>query len=161
MKNKASDVEIAIPLLYDRNFPPSAWVEAAKTLEASGVVDFLQTWDQLTSWFPKSMWTVENTPLAAMMPDCDSFSDAFTMGVYAHAAAPGLGTVISTDAIRTGPAELTQKMMTITDLTEGRSAIRIRVVFTPRDIPLFPGRPLDERAWSEIRYDVYCFEMPD
>jgi hypothetical protein len=47
------------------------------------------------------------------------------------------------------------------DLTEGRSGIRIRVVFTPRDIPLFPGRPLDEQAWSEIRYDVYCFVMPD
>jgi phthiodiolone/phenolphthiodiolone dimycocerosates ketoreductase len=125
MKTKASDVEIAIPLLYDRNFPPSAWTAAAKALEASGVVDYLQTWDQLTSWFPKSMWTVENTPLAAMMPDCDSFCDAFTMGVYAQAAAPGLGTVISTDAIRTGPAELTQKMMTISDLTQGRSIFQL------------------------------------
>jgi hypothetical protein len=46
------------------------------------------------------------------------------------------------------------------DLTEGRSKIRIRVRFTPVPIPLFPGRSLDELAWSEIRYDAYCFLLP-
>jgi hypothetical protein len=46
------------------------------------------------------------------------------------------------------------------DLTVGRHAIRVRVVFVPSNIPLFPGRPLDEQAWSEIRYDVYCFLSP-
>jgi hypothetical protein len=46
------------------------------------------------------------------------------------------------------------------DLTEGRSAIRVRVKFTPVKIPLFPGYPLPELAWSEIRYDAYCFVMP-
>jgi len=45
-------------------------------------------------------------------------------------------------------------------LTEGRSSIRIRVKFAPANIPLFPGRPLDEQAWSEIRYDAYCFVLP-
>jgi hypothetical protein len=46
------------------------------------------------------------------------------------------------------------------ELTEGRSAIRVRVKFTPTNIPLFPGRALDEQAWSEIRYDAYCFVLP-
>jgi hypothetical protein len=46
------------------------------------------------------------------------------------------------------------------DLTEDRSAIRVRVTFTPVKIPLYPGRPLDELAWSELRYDAYCFVMP-
>jgi hypothetical protein len=46
------------------------------------------------------------------------------------------------------------------DLTEGRSKIQVRVKFTPVNIPLFPGHPLDEQAWSEMRYDVYCFVMP-
>jgi hypothetical protein len=46
-------------------------------------------------------------------------------------------------------------------LTEGRSAIRVRVKFTPVNRPLFPGHPLAELAWSEIRYDAYCFVMPD
>src|SRR5262249_54917830 len=47
------------------------------------------------------------------------------------------------------------------DLTAGRSSIRVRVMFSPTNIPLFPGRPLGEQAWSEIRYDAYCFVMPD
>ena len=46
-------------------------------------------------------------------------------------------------------------------LTAGRSAIRVRVEFTPVKIPLLPDRPLGELAWSEIRYQAYCFVMPD
>ncbi len=46
------------------------------------------------------------------------------------------------------------------DLTAGRTTIRVRVKFTPKNIPLFPGHPLAEQAWSEIRYDAYCWVMP-
>jgi hypothetical protein len=46
------------------------------------------------------------------------------------------------------------------DLTRDKSAIRVRVKFTPVEIPLFPGNPLPELAWSEIRYDAYCWVMP-
>jgi hypothetical protein len=46
------------------------------------------------------------------------------------------------------------------ELTRGRSAIRVRVKFTPVEVPLFPGHPLAELAWSEIRYDAYCWVMP-
>ncbi|HWY74537.1 MAG TPA: DUF2961 domain-containing protein, partial [Verrucomicrobiae bacterium] len=46
------------------------------------------------------------------------------------------------------------------DLTRGRSAICVRIKFTPVNIPLYPGQPLPELAWSEIRYDAYCFVMP-
>ncbi len=44
-------------------------------------------------------------------------------------------------------------------LTDCRNAIRVRVKFTPTNISLFPGRPLDEQAWSEIRYDAYCWVL--
>jgi hypothetical protein len=47
------------------------------------------------------------------------------------------------------------------DLTEGQSAIWVRAKFTPVKIPLFSGRALDELAWSEIRYDVYCYVIPE
>ena len=47
------------------------------------------------------------------------------------------------------------------DLTEGRSAVRIRLTFTPVKKPLFPGHPLEELAWSEIHYTAYCFVMPE
>ena len=45
-------------------------------------------------------------------------------------------------------------------LTEGRSAVRVRVKFTPVKRPLFPGHPIPRLAWSELRYDVYCYVMP-
>jgi hypothetical protein len=47
-------------------------------------------------------------------------------------------------------------------LTQGRSEIRIRIKFTPVTIPLFPGHPFPQApAWSEIKYDAYCFVMPE
>jgi len=44
--------------------------------------------------------------------------------------------------------------------TAGRSAIRVRVEFAPRNIPLFPGHPLAEQAWSEYQYKAYSYVMP-
>jgi hypothetical protein len=37
----------------------------------------------------------------------------------------------------------------------------VRLRFTPVARPLFPGHPLPELAWSEIRYTAYCFRMPE
>jgi hypothetical protein len=47
------------------------------------------------------------------------------------------------------------------ELTEGRSSIRVRIKYVPVPCPLFPAQPLPELAWSEIRYDAYCFVMPE
>jgi hypothetical protein len=46
-------------------------------------------------------------------------------------------------------------------VTQGRSAIRIRIKFTPVTTPLFPGHALPELAWSEMRYSAYSIVMPD
>ncbi len=49
------------------------------------------------------------------------------------------------------------------DLTKGRSAIRVRVKFTPVETPIShvtKQEPPVERLWSEIRYDAYCYQMP-
>jgi hypothetical protein len=45
-------------------------------------------------------------------------------------------------------------------LTEGRTSIQVRIKFTPVKTPLFPDHSLPNLAWSEIRYDAYCFVMP-
>jgi len=45
-------------------------------------------------------------------------------------------------------------------LTEGRSSIKVKIEFVPRNIPLFPGHPLADQAWSEYRYTAYCYLMP-
>jgi hypothetical protein len=46
------------------------------------------------------------------------------------------------------------------DLTRGRKTIWVRIKFTPVNRPLFPGYPIGDRAWSEIRYTAYCFITP-
>jgi hypothetical protein len=45
-------------------------------------------------------------------------------------------------------------------LTKGRSEIRVRVTFTPVQTPLYPGYPLPELAWSELRYTAYSYVEP-
>jgi Protein of unknown function (DUF2961) len=46
------------------------------------------------------------------------------------------------------------------ELTQGRKSVWVRIKFTPVDRPLFPGYPIGERAWSEIKYTAYCFVTP-
>jgi hypothetical protein len=46
------------------------------------------------------------------------------------------------------------------NLTEGKSAIRIKIQFTPVRHPLFPGHPVPELAWTEIKYTAYSFVLP-
>jgi len=118
-------VTTAIPLSSDRHMPPALHAQLAGAAAASGVVDELLVWDQLTNFWPRQMWTPENTPMAALLPDLDSYSDAFAMSAYVAAAAPGIGLSISTDAIRRGPAELTQTMLTLANMTEGRATVMI------------------------------------
>ena len=45
-------------------------------------------------------------------------------------------------------------------LTEGRDRIRVRIEFQPVGLPLFPGYPVAEEAWTEFRYRAYSFVMP-
>ncbi len=45
-------------------------------------------------------------------------------------------------------------------LTEGRERVRLRLEFMPVKLPLFPGHPVADEAWTEYRYQAYCFVMP-
>ena len=46
------------------------------------------------------------------------------------------------------------------ELTRGRSKIRVRIRFTPVETPLYPGGPAPSLAWSEIRYTAYSYVHP-
>ena len=46
------------------------------------------------------------------------------------------------------------------ELTQGRKTIWVRIKFTPVNRPLFPGYPVGDRAWSEIKYTAYSFVRP-
>ena len=61
-------VETSIPTIIDRNFPIEVFATRVKMLEASGVVDTIQMWDQLTSWYPRSLWTPERTAMPGSSP---------------------------------------------------------------------------------------------
>ena len=47
------------------------------------------------------------------------------------------------------------------ELTEGHRRLRLRIVFRPLELPLAPGEPIPELAWSELRYRVYSWVLPD
>jgi len=48
------------------------------------------------------------------------------------------------------------------ELTRGKSLVRIRVKHIAVERDLFPGTPFPkESAWSELRYQVYSYVMPD
>lgn len=47
-------------------------------------------------------------------------------------------------------------------MTKNQSAIRVRIKFVPNDQKLFPDFPFPkESAWSELRYHVYSYIMPE
>ena len=116
-------VTTSIPLISDRYTPPAAFAAYAQAAAASGVVDELLVWDQMTNFWPRQLWTPENSPMAALLPEIDSYADAYALSAYVLAAAPNLGITISTDAIRRGPAEVFQTMLTLQNMTSGQITV--------------------------------------
>lgn len=118
-------VQTAVAVFGDRYAPPQALQEQAKAIQASGVVDQVVVPDQLNNFIPPSLWTIENSPLAAVLPDVDSAMDAFTTAAWIAAAVPGMPITLTTDSIRRAPAELIQSMLTLATMTGGRAAVLV------------------------------------
>lgn len=118
-------LEISVPIFWSRYLPASAGAEIAMQLEASGVVDSMTIYDQLTFLTPHSLWNPDETPMAKVLPDVDSFGDPFAVMGNWLASAPTLGTSIGVDAVRRGPAELWQSMMTLALFTEGKAVFQM------------------------------------
>jgi phthiodiolone/phenolphthiodiolone dimycocerosates ketoreductase len=97
--------------------------ELAKTLEASGVIDDLMIYDYLVSFNPPSMWTPDNTHLANVSPNDDSYHDAFIMAAIAMASS-NLGVCIMTDSMRRGPW-ISQTMFSLADTTSGQVTLAL------------------------------------
>lgn len=121
----SATVQTAILNNFVRAVPPQVAGQFAEALEASGVVDDFHVGDQLVSWITRQLWKPENTPLANAVSDPDSFADAFLSAAYVTAKSQKLGLAVSTDAIRRGPAELMQTMLTLAAATEGRVALTL------------------------------------
>lgn len=67
-----SAVRTGIGLWGSRYLGPKMGISYAQALEATGQIDQVVVWDQLQSWWPDALWTPENSPMAAMLPDMDS-----------------------------------------------------------------------------------------
>jgi phthiodiolone/phenolphthiodiolone dimycocerosates ketoreductase len=115
----------AVPLNTSLYLPPATFGETCRQVAESGAVDELFVWDQIANFWPPHMWTPDNTPMARVIPDIDSYADAFAMAAYALATVPEMGLSVSSDAIRRGPAELSQMMWTLANMTESRATLHI------------------------------------
>ena len=122
-----TELTLSAPVPFSRHLPPQATAQAARDLAASGLVDDILIWDQITWFFPPSLWRAENLPTGFIeaMPDPDSFPDAFATAAYVLGQVPELGVSISTESVRRGPLELIQTMLTLADMTERRAIFQI------------------------------------
>jgi len=109
-------VETAVTVDLSRHVDLKAFAEMARSFQATGVVDYVHMSDQLMSWFPRDLWIPQNTPMAGVIEDIDSFPDPFVLGAYGLAAAPDLGLSLTTDSVRRGAPELTQTLLTLSKL---------------------------------------------
>ena len=123
MINRKIETMILFPM--DRGLPPAYLNQVAQVIKDSNVVDYFHISDQLQGWFPPSLWTDENTSFRALLPDADANADPFAMGAFAAASAPGIGLTLSTDAIRRGPAEMMQGMLTMANFGSGRAILQL------------------------------------
>jgi phthiodiolone/phenolphthiodiolone dimycocerosates ketoreductase len=120
-----SNLEIAVPFTFTRHLPPAVMAQEASALHQSGLVDYVQLYDQVTGFFPRSLWTPANAPMAALLPDVDSVHDQFALAAYALASNADAGLCLSTDAIRRGPVELAQTLLSLAAMTNGRTMLQI------------------------------------
>ncbi|HEY1972069.1 MAG TPA: LLM class flavin-dependent oxidoreductase [Pseudonocardia sp.] len=116
-------IRTGIGIWSSRYLDPRGAAEYARGLQAAGHIDQFVLWDQLTSWWPNSLWTPENTPLAQAVPDMDSLQDPFATTAFALGGVDRLGFAVCTDAVRREPAELAQTMLTLAMATEGRATL--------------------------------------
>lgn len=106
------------PVDNHRSTPVPAAARFAQALQATGSVDFLWLWDEFSGWFPGNLWTTDNTPAAAVI-ESNSTYDPFVEAAFLLAAAPNANVRLSTDAIRSAPAELLRKVLTLANGTSG------------------------------------------
>ncbi len=111
-------ISTAIPLDDHRTTPLPALAEYAGALRGTGAVDFVYLWDELSTWFPKELWTPKNSP-AADFVDGGALYDPFIEAGYIAAKNPDIGLRLSTDSLRSGPAELLRRLLTLANATSG------------------------------------------
>lgn len=94
-----------------------------QVMKATGTIDQMVIWDQLMNWFPQALWSTQNTPIAAQLPDVDSNPDPMIAMAFALAAVDDMGFAVTTDALRHEPPELAQALLTLATTTEKQGTL--------------------------------------
>jgi phthiodiolone/phenolphthiodiolone dimycocerosates ketoreductase len=97
----------------------------ARRLQDTGAFDQFALWDQMNNWFPANLWTLENSPVAGIVPDLESLQDPFTTAAFALSDVDKLGFSVCTDAVRRDPPELAQTMLSLSTATEGQTTLHL------------------------------------
>ena len=116
-------LETGIPFDDHRTTPVSMMGPFADLLQQNNV-DYMWIWDELSTWFPGNLWTPENTPAAAVI-DSNALYDPFVEAAFAVAHNHEIGLRLSTDAVRTAPAELLRKVLSLQNATSGKVVMTI------------------------------------
>ena len=94
--------------------------QAVKRYEDEGL-DFVCYWDQLCMTFPRSIWTPDIVPAAAVY-DIDCYMDAFTLMTQAAMVTDKIELgIFAVDALRRPPPVLAQTFLTISHIAKGRA----------------------------------------
>lgn len=105
--------------------PLELTVAAAAQAESEGY-DSLWYPDHLMGWFPKAVWTPENSSIVNLLPSPHLYLDTtITMAVVGRATSRVLLGTGVTDPIRRPPPELARTFLTLSHVTEGRAQLGI------------------------------------
>lgn len=119
------NVEINVPILHSRHLSSGTAIEAAQAFRDSGVIDSVTLYDMLMFFVPPHLWSPEHVPMAAGLPDIDSAPDPYLILAQIAAAVPGIGLTTTSDAVRRGPAELAQTLLTLGGLTNSKVMVQM------------------------------------
>jgi hypothetical protein len=76
-------------------------------------------------------------------------------------ATPATETSLTGNSVQLGPRRWRDdEVLLPARLTAKRSAIRVRIRFTPSNLAVMPGAPPAPQAWSEFRYQAYSYVLP-
>ena len=116
-------IEFAYPFDNHRTTPMEMIGPFTDALMDGGV-DYLWLWDELSGWFPGQLWRPEVTPAAAVI-DSNATYDPFVQGAFALAHNNHANLRLSTDAVRSQPAELLRRVLTLANGTDGNVVLAI------------------------------------
>ena len=112
-------VETAVLFTNNRMLNLQASAEYAAALTNLDAVDYFWTFDELSGWFPRSMWSTRVAPMAGVL-DINATHDPFLQCAAAVTGNPHTPVRLTTDAVRARPAELVRAMSGLANSTTGR-----------------------------------------